>query len=254
MITVAAAQFPYSGSHDIGEAIEVIRDSVKRCEHELVDILCCPEAFLGGLADYVTNPHDVGINVKNGDLDRILSPLASESVAVIVGFTEIGPEEKLYNSAAVYCRGEVIGIYRKRHPAINRSVYAPGEELPVFKVKGLKFGIQICNDSNFPELSAKLASSGAEVIFIPSNNALPDAKADVVQLARQVDESLARDNSIYVVRADVTGIANGLTAHGTSKVVNPAGLILAEAVRFETSLIHATIPLGNHGTDVQVNA
>jgi hypothetical protein len=35
------------------DALELIRDRIKWCETEGVDILCCPEAVLGGLADDV---------------------------------------------------------------------------------------------------------------------------------------------------------------------------------------------------------
>ena len=239
MIKVAAFQAPYSRC-GVAEAIGILERSVVRCEREGVDILCTPEAFLDGLADYADRPNDIAIHADNGDLEKILSPLASESVATIVGFTEAN-EEKLYNSAAVYYRGKVVGIYRKMRPATRRSIYSPGEELQVFEVKGLKFGIQICNDSNFPEQTAELVARGARVLFIPSNNALPHAKADVVQLAREIDRSLAVGNSIYVVRADVAGTLDDFTAYGTSKIIDPTGNILSEAAMFEVDLLNAMI-------------
>ena len=162
------------------------------------------------------------------------------SVALIVGFTEKAGSH-LYNSAAVYFEGRVIGKYRKLRPAINRSIYTAGTELPVFEVKGLRFGMQICNDSNFPEQTASLAASGARVLFVPSNNALPVAKADVVQLTREVDTSLALHNSIYVVRADVAGSLDGFTAYGTSEIVDPTGKRLAQAAKLMPTLIHSDI-------------
>ena len=50
--------------------------------------------------------------------------------------------------------GSCVGIYRKRHPAIRRSIYAAGTELPVFRRDDLTFGIVICNDSNYGERRA----------------------------------------------------------------------------------------------------
>jgi predicted amidohydrolase len=67
-------------------------------------------------------------------------------VTTILGFTEVD-RGRLYNSAAVCHRGSVAGIYRKRHPAINRSVYDAGEATPVFTVGTFTFGILICRDS-----------------------------------------------------------------------------------------------------------
>lgn len=193
------------------------------------------------MADYADDPQEIAINAEDGELETVLSPLASTSVALLVGFTERGESSKLYNSAVVYSDGNVIGIYRKLRPAIRHSIYTAGDALPVFEIKGLKFGIQICNDSNFAEQTAKLSADGARVVFIPSNNALPHAKADVVNLAREVDRSLAVNNSIHIVRSDVTGRLGGFTAYGTSKIVDPTGRILAEADIFEPTVIHTLL-------------
>lgn len=241
MIKVAAFQAPYPNSLSIGTAIETIREQVAECEKRSIDFLCCPEAFLGGLADYADHPHRLGIDGENGELEEILSPLASRSVAVIIGFTEKAAGALLYNSAAVYLDGRVVGTYRKLRPAINHSIYTAGKELHVFEAKGLKFGIQICNDSNFPDQTARLAAGGARVLFVLSNNALPHARADVVELTRNVDISLSRDNSLYIVRADVAGTHGDFTGYGTSKIVAPNGDIMAKAIRGKSSLIYSDL-------------
>lgn len=67
--------------------------------------------------------------LPSGQLERLLAPLASERVTTILGFTEIDKTGHLYNSAAVYHKGSVIGIYRKLHPAINHFVYMAGYDL-----------------------------------------------------------------------------------------------------------------------------
>lgn len=95
------------------EALYLIREKVQWCESQNVEILCCAEAVLGGLADYVENPTTIAIDVRTGQLERLLAPLASERVTTILGFTEIDNTGHLYNSAAVYHKGSVIGIYRK---------------------------------------------------------------------------------------------------------------------------------------------
>jgi hypothetical protein len=82
------------------EAIEVIRKRVNWCESEGVEILCCPEAILGGLADYTARPADIAIDVESGQLGATLPPLASDTVTTILGFTEITGTGQLYNSAA----------------------------------------------------------------------------------------------------------------------------------------------------------
>lgn len=50
-----------------------------------VQVLCCPEGILGGLADYARRPDEIAIDVQNGQLERLLTPIASETVTTILG-------------------------------------------------------------------------------------------------------------------------------------------------------------------------
>lgn len=117
---VAAYQGPLL---DVGvpEALDLVRERVRECEAKEVRVLCCPEGFLGGLADY--NEHPTRCAISSDDLAAILAPLTSETVTTIVGLSEIAADGKLYNAAAVFQRGRISGLYRKMHPAIRRSVY-----------------------------------------------------------------------------------------------------------------------------------
>ena len=172
---VAAYQAPLAACYD-PQIISMIRQQVDRCEALGVEILCCPEALLGGLADYVDRPERVAIDASVGGLDRLLAPLASDSVTIVVGFTEQGGDGYLYNAAAVFSRGGVLGIYRKMHPAINRSVYHAGVEAPVFTVGNVTFGVLICRDSLFSEPARLMVSRGAQVLLVPTNNGMPLTK------------------------------------------------------------------------------
>src|SRR5205823_478445 len=130
-----------------------------------------------GLADYASRPTDSALDVEGGQLHALLAPLASDKVATILGFTEIDRSGRLYNSAAVWHKGAVVGLYRKLYPAINRSIYEAGDKLPVFTVGELTFGIIICNDSNYYEPARIMAAQGATALFVPTNNGLPPTKA-----------------------------------------------------------------------------
>jgi 5-aminopentanamidase len=224
---VAAYQAPLleAGSMD---ALDLIRTRVGWCEAERVDILCCPEAILGGLADYSRDPRQFAISATTGRLDTLLAPIASDTVTTILGFTELSDGGALYNTAALFHRGMVVGLYRKLHPAINRSVYEPAHEVPVFRVGGLTFGILICNDSNDSELARSIAARGATAVFVPTNNALPLARAHatVVEEARNVDTATAVENRLWVVRADVAGRTDLWLSYGSSAIVDPDGTVV----------------------------
>jgi len=239
---VAAYQAPLLACGSM-EAIDLIREQVDRCELAGVEILCCPEGVLGGLADYAASPTAIAIDVEGGHLNTVLAPLAGKTVTTILGFTEIDQLGRLYNSAAVFHKGSVIGLYRKLYPAINRSVYQAGDRMPVFTVGEMTFGIVICLDSNYFEPARIMASQGAAALFVPTNNGLPPAKAspEIVARARNVDIARAIENSVSVVRADVAGRTPDLVSYGSSGIVDPDGMALGAARPLSADLIVADI-------------
>ena len=239
---IAAYQAPLDvcSSPDI---IDVIREQVRHCESADVEILCCPEAVLGGLADYSSRPMSIAIDVEAGQLDETLAPLASDTVTTIIGFTEVDRAGRLYNSAAILCRGSVVGLYRKLYPAINKSVYTAGDATPVFTVGALTFGIVICRDSNFAEPARAMAAKGAMVLMVPTNNGLPPSRggSEIVIQARQADIARATENDLTVIRADVAGRAGDLVSYGSTSVVDPDGRVVATARALVPELIVADV-------------
>jgi predicted amidohydrolase len=240
IIRVAAYQAPLLPGGSMA-AIGLVAQQVRACEFAGVELLCCPEGVLGGLADYSARPLEIAIGARNGQLQNLLDPIASDTVTAVLGFTEMGEDGRLFNSAAVVHKGDIVGLCRKIHPAINRSVYEPGHDSPVFQAGNLTFGVLICRDSTYPELARILVERGASVLLVPTNNGLPASKggADIVEHARRTDVSLARDNGVMVVRADVAGRADDLISHGSSAIVDQTGKVLSASTPFEAGLIVA---------------
>ena len=242
MIKVAAYQAPLLPSGSL-EAIELIAAQVRTCEAIGVQVLCCPEGILGGLADYSSRPFEIAIDVQSGQLERLVTTVASETVTTILGFTEIGDHGRLFNSAAIIHQGVVAGVYRKRHPAINRSIYSAGHETPVFTIADLTFGVVICRDSADGELVRAMADRGATALFIPTNNGMPPVKGGVelVGQARETDIARAKENDVSVIRADVAGRADGLVGYGASGIVDRHGTVLSAAAQLGVELVVAEI-------------
>ena len=237
---VAAYQAPLLSCGSTETALSLICEQIDWCESQGVEILCCPEGILGGLADYAPQPADIAI--VREQLEAVLAPLASDTVTTIVGFTEIDGG-RLYNTAAVLHKGSVVGLYRKLHPAINRSVYDAGDKIPVFTIGELTFGIMICNDSNYSEPARIMAAQGATAILVPTNNGMPPSRggSDLVALARNIDIAHAIENSVSVIRADVAGRADDLVSYGSSGIVDQDGMVLASTQQLSTGVIVAEI-------------
>jgi 5-aminopentanamidase len=239
---VAAYQVPLRATGSI-KVLGLIREQIDWCESQGVEILCCPEGVFGGLADYASQPADIAIDVEAGQLHALLAPLASDKVTTILGFTEIDHAGRLFNSAAVFHKGAVVGIYRKLHPAINKSVYEAGDKMPVFTINDLTFGIIICNDSNYKEPAGIMAAQGATALFVPANNGLPLTKRgpELVAAARNADITRAIENRVYVIRADVAGRTDSLVSYGSSGIVDPDGRVLRSAQQLVPDIVVADI-------------
>ena len=134
-------------------------------------------------------------------------------------------------------------MYRKLYPAINKSVYAAGDKMPVFTVGDLTFGIVICLDSTYYEPARIMAAQGAAALFVPTNNGMPPAKGgpELPAEARNKDIARAVENSVSVVRADVVGRTGDLVSYGSSGIVGRNGAVLGAARGLEAGLVVADI-------------
>jgi predicted amidohydrolase len=79
------------------------------------------------------------------------------------------------NAAVLFDRkGEVAGIYRKRHPVASvghddlEGGIEPGRDCPVFDCDFGRLGIQICWDIQYPDGWDALARGGAEIVAWPT--------------------------------------------------------------------------------------
>lgn len=84
-------------------------------------------------------------------------------------------QKKVSNAGVLFDRrGEVVGIYRKLHPAVSDTTgsmeggITPGKEAPVFDCDFGKLGIQICFDIYFDYGWGELERKGADLVVWPS--------------------------------------------------------------------------------------
>jgi len=88
-----------------------------------------------------------------------------------------------------------------------------------------------------------MAAKGATALFVPTNNALPAnrARPELVSQARNVDIARAIDNSVSVIRVDVSGSVGHLLSYGSSAIVDSDGRVLQSAPLFTEKLLVADI-------------
>jgi predicted amidohydrolase len=87
-------------------------------------------------------------------------------------------------------------------------------------------GLAICYDLRFPELFRILALKGAQAIILPAAFALATGKDHWETLIR----ARAIENGLYMIAPGQVGMhPPGLRCYGRSMVVDPWGLVVAQA-------------------------
>jgi predicted amidohydrolase len=141
-------------------------------------------------------------------------------VAILYGYPE-REGDRIFNSALLIhpARGAVAN-YRKTHlyGVEEQRLFVPGDGLAVAELEGLKVGILICYDVEFPEAVRALALAGAELIAVPTALIQP---FDIV--ARTLVPARAFENQVYVAYAGMCGNEGGLSYCGLSCIIGPDG-------------------------------
>jgi predicted amidohydrolase len=149
----------------------------------------------------------------------------------------------LFNTAIVVDHGALIGRYRKVHLLAGEQIFDAGSDNHVFEISGLRFGVNICYDTNFSEAARKLADLGASLIVCPANNMHHRKTAEALKnVHNSVRAERCRETGIWLVSADVTGERDGRISWGPTAVLNPAGEVVAQLPLEKTGLLIFDVP------------
>ena len=140
--------------------------------------------------------------------------------------------------------GEPRATYRKIHMfdvEVGGRTYReseheePGDEIVVSRTAGgVELGLSVCYDLRFPELYRALAVAGARILVVPSAFTLATTREhwEILLRARAIEDQA------FVVAANQVGEhAPGYRSGGRSMIVDPWGLVLAQAPDTETVVI-----------------
>jgi 5-aminopentanamidase len=171
-----------------------------------------------------------------------LSAIArTHGLAVIAGFPERdGPH--VYNSAAFTDGHNDPVVYRKSYlyGDYERALFTPGDPTAtaIAQWRGIKIGLLICFDVEFPENVRRLALNGADLIVAPAALA---AGPDAAFISEHIIRVRAFENQLFVAYANQTARDDLFTYAGLSHIAGPNGGTLAKASANESGVIFAEI-------------
>jgi len=232
MIIAVLQMQPHPAAPDLNFAR--IRSAAVAARAFGAQLLVTPELSLTGYA--------IGDDLRrlaepdDGPLVMELKALASDTgLHIVAGFPERDGME-VYNSVVLAHAGGTV-IYRKCHlfGASERKWFAPSEQpAAILDLAGVKTGLLICYDIEFPEMARRLALAGAELIIVPT--ALP-ASPGQIRVSEVLVPCRALENHVFVAYAGLCGTERGVSYAGASVIVGPDGVDLARAGSGEALLM-----------------
>ena len=161
-----------------------------------------------------------------GETYFALSEIAScNNCNIVYGYPELDGNN-LYNSCMLIMPDGRFYNYRKTH-LFNREklFFSPGDTgFQVFTIlNGVKIGMMICFDWQFPEAARTLALLGAQIICHPANLVLP--------WCQQAMKTRCLENRVFAVTANRIGTelnaGETVSFTGQSQILNTRGEVLS---------------------------
>ncbi|MDT9701074.1 carbon-nitrogen hydrolase family protein [Streptomyces sp. P17] len=221
------------------ENLKVLDEAAGRAAAAGAGLLIAPEMFLTGYA--------IGDDIArlaepaDGDSADAVAEISSRhGLALAYGYPE-RDGETVYNSAQIVSAdGTRLANYRKTHlfGCFERDHFTPGER-PVVQVElnGLRVGVLICYDVEFPENVRAHALAGTDLLIVPTAQMHP-----FQFVAESMIPVRAFENQMYVAYVNRVGQEGEFEFIGLSTLAGPDGVARARAGRGEELVFADTDP------------
>ncbi|WP_285960938.1 carbon-nitrogen hydrolase family protein [Pseudomonas tohonis] len=210
-------------AHNLARALEAIA----ACAID-TDLVVFPETHLMGFPT-AENIAAVAEPLDGPTVQAVQRAARERDVAVAIGIAE-NDAGTYYNTTLLITPEGIALTYRKTHLwASDRGIFTPGDRYATCLYKGVRVGLLICFDIEFPESARALGQLGAELIIVTNGNMDPYGPTH-----RTAIMGRAMENQAFAVMVNRVGEGDGdLVFAGGSAVVDPFGRLLLEAGREE---------------------
>lgn len=171
---------PFSMERNIG----VMLDSLKKASSLGADIALFPELFLNSYEAPFPSAFETPFNplyeeerkrwcssvIRPEHLEILESSCREYHIAAVVtGLTE-GRRAPRNSAVFIDRQGNILSVYSKVHTCSFslEALIEEGDGFSVFEFEGVRIGMMICFDREFPEAARCLCLQGAELILVPN--------------------------------------------------------------------------------------
>ena len=226
---------------DVAESLDKCTAFLTQAAEQDVDIVCFPEATLGGYYGvHFQDPDEVQWPQVDRAIRHVRRACRDLRVGAAIGASVRKQDGKVWNVFLLISKaGRVLGEYAKcQLTGSDTRCYAPGQRVEVHRFQRVPVAMQICYDQRFPELWRVLARQGAQVVFHGSCGLKADDtwKIPVVEAHLR---SRAAENGYFVVSVN----AGGPFQNWGSVIYDPIGMEVARANFDREELVPAELDL-----------
>lgn len=229
--------------------IEKTIEFALKAKSEQASMIVFPELCLTGY-----NLQDLTLQLSMRINSPILEPILklSKDITIVTSFPRLCDDGISRISSIYFDEGRIVSVYDKiclpTHGMFDEMRYfGRGEKLQSFNTRFGKIGLLVCRDIWHPELSFVYSAQNAEMIIvssaIPARN-LTDEGFGVAKSLERTITNTAFCNQLFVVMCNRSGIEDGVTFLGNSRVCSPNGKTIIELPELEESLGFAQIDFG----------
>lgn len=239
VLTFALAQF----SPRVGDLLANAKQMVQLAEQAKqkgADVIVFPELAFTGYP-----PEDLLLRASmNTRVRHALDVLKQvHGITMVVGYphqedhaTEPQPR---YNSAAVLCDGQILGVYHKQYlPNYSvfdeRRYFTTGSQHVILEIKGQKVGLLICEDLWQDKPVCQLKKLGADLAVVLNASPFETGKHE---RRKALLHNQSKTNQLPIAYVNCVGGQDDLVFDGGSMAVNADGTIAAEANRFGEQIL-----------------
>lgn len=211
---------------DTAYNLERTLEAIHSCASD-ADLVVFPETQLMGFPteqniSFIAEPLD------GPTITAVIHAAKQKNLGVVVGLAEAGEDGRFYNTTVLITPEGIALKYRKTHLwSSDKGIFTPGDRYATTLFKGVRVGLLICFDIEFPESARALGQLSADLILVTNGNMDPYGPTH-----RTAISGRAMENQAYAVMVNRVGVGDGnLIFAGGSAVVDPYGEILCEAGR-----------------------
>ena len=222
-----------------------IVEYIERARALRCDLVAFPELAVTGYPpeDLVFRPHFVREN-----LDRTREIAAkTQGITAVYGFVD--DRGGLRNAAAVAHDGRLAGVYHKKrlpnYGVFDEARYfVPGGDCPVYRLGGVPFAVNVCEDIWFEEDGDPLAAQGRlGAKLVVTINGSPYHAGKLKATREKLVSRLASRYNLHLAYVNLVGGQDELVFDGASMVFGPDGKSVVQGSQFQEEMIAVDLQL-----------